>query len=152
MTMRLTPPQSIDEYLAPLSVEKRAALQYLRRAIMAAAPKAVECISYGIPAFRVGGRVLVYMGAATKHCAFYPGAHPIAAHAKPLAAYDTSKGTVRFPPDKPLPATLVRKLVKTRIAEQAARRSPPPERPSRSNPSPSVSRATWRPRPSTRSS
>jgi len=123
MTMRMTSPQSIDDYLAGLSVEKRAALQYLRRAIKVAAPKAVECISYGIPAFRLDGRVLVHIGAAAKHCAFYPGAHPIEAHKKALAAYDTSKGTIRFPPDAPLPATLVRKLVKTRIAEQAARRS-----------------------------
>ena len=121
--MRATAPVSVDEYLAGLSVEKRAALQYLRRAIKAAAPKAVECISYGIPAFRLDGRVLVHIGAAAKHCAFYPGAHPIEAHKKALAAYDTSKGTIRFPPDAPLPATLVRKLVKTRIAEQAARRS-----------------------------
>ena len=121
--MRARAPVSIDDYLAGLSVEKRAALQYLRRAIKAAAPKAVECISYGIPAFRLDGRVLVHIGAATKHCAFYPGAHPIAAHKKDLAAYDTSKGTIRFRPDAPMPATLVRKLVKTRIAEQAARRS-----------------------------
>ena len=123
MTVRMTSPQSIDEYLARLSVEQRAALQFLRRTIRAAAPKAVECISYGIPAFRLDGRVLVYMGAARKHCALYPGAHPIEAHKQALAAYDTSKGTIRFPPDAPLPATLVRKLVKTRIAEQAARRS-----------------------------
>jgi len=123
MSMRMTSPQSIDDYLAPLSVEKRAALQHLRRAIKAAAPGAEECVSYGIPAFRLDGRVLVYMGAATKHCAFYPGAHPIEAHKKALAAYDTSKGTIRFPPNAPVPAALVRKLVKTRIAEQAARRS-----------------------------
>jgi len=121
--MRATAPVSVDEYLAGLSVEKRAALQYLRRAIKAAAPGAEECVSYGIPAFRLDGRVLVYMGAATKHCAFYPGAHPIEAHKKALAAYDTSKGTIRFPPNAPVPAALVRKLVKTRIAEQAARRS-----------------------------
>jgi len=122
MSVRMTSPQSIGDYLAPLSVETRAALQHLRRAIKAAAPKAVECISYGIPAFRLDGRVLVHMGAATKHCAFYPGAHPIEVHKKALVAYDTSKGTIRFPPDAPLPATLVRKLVKARIAEHAARR------------------------------
>ena len=121
--MRGRPAQSIDEYLAGVSVEKRAALQFLRRAITAAAPDAVECISYGIPAFRLDGRVLVHIGAATRHCAFYPGAHPIETHKKALEAYDTSKGTIRFPPDAPMPATLVRKLVKTRIAEQAARRS-----------------------------
>jgi uncharacterized protein YdhG (YjbR/CyaY superfamily) len=129
--MRATAPASVDEYLAGVSVEKRAALQYLRRAIMAAAPGAEECISYGIPTFRLNGRVLVHIGAAARHCAFYPGAHPIEAHKKALAAYDTSKGTIRFPPNAPLPATLVRKLVKTRIAEQAARRKASAERQAR---------------------
>jgi uncharacterized protein YdhG (YjbR/CyaY superfamily) len=114
-------PQTIDEYLAPLSKEKRAALEKLRRAIKSAAPKAEECISYQIPAFRLGGRLLVAFGAAANHCAFYPGALPVAAHKSELKGYDTSKGTIRFPADRPLPATLVRKLVKTRIAERAAR-------------------------------
>jgi uncharacterized protein YdhG (YjbR/CyaY superfamily) len=112
----------IDEYLAPLSKEKRAALGKLRRDIRSAAPGAEECISYGIPAFRLGGRLLVGFGAAAKHCAFYPGAHPIEAHKEELDAYDTSKGTIRFRPDRPLPAALVRTLVKARIAEHAARR------------------------------
>ncbi len=112
-------PQTIDEYLAPLSNEKRAALEKLRRAIKSAAPKAEECISYQIPAFRLGGRMLVAFGAAANHCAFYPGAFPVEAHKDELKAYDTSKGTIRFQADSPLPATLVRKLVKTRIAEYA---------------------------------
>jgi uncharacterized protein YdhG (YjbR/CyaY superfamily) len=114
-------PQTIDEYLAPLSNEKRAALEKVRRAIKSAAPKAEECISYGIPGFRLGGRLLVSFGAAEKHCAFYPGAHPVKAHQNLLKPYDTSKGTIRFPADSPLPATLVRKLVKTRIAEYVGR-------------------------------
>ena len=114
-------PQTIDEYLAPLSGEKRAALEKLRAAIRSAAPGAEECISYGIPAFRLGGRLLVAFGAAAKHCSFYPGAHPLKAHRDELEAYDTSKGTIRFRADSPLPAALVRKLVKTRIAEYAAR-------------------------------
>ena len=110
---------TIDEYLAPLSDDKRAALQKLRRAIRAAAPDAEECISYGIPAVRLGGKMLVWFGAATNHCSFYPGALPIAAHKKELEAYKISKGTIRFTPDRPLPARLVRKLVKTRMAERA---------------------------------
>jgi uncharacterized protein YdhG (YjbR/CyaY superfamily) len=114
-------PRTIDEYLAPLSKEKRAALGKLRKDIRSAAPGAEECISYRIPAFRLGGRLLVGFGAAAKHCAFYPGAHPVEAHKEELEAYDTSKGTIRFRPDSPLPAALVRKLVKTRIAEYAAR-------------------------------
>jgi uncharacterized protein YdhG (YjbR/CyaY superfamily) len=110
-------PQTIDEYLAPLSNDKRAALEKLRKAIKSAAPRAEECISYQIPGFRLSGRLLVSFGAAAKHCAFYPGAHPVKAHQDELKAYDTSKGTIRFPADRPLPAALVRKLVKTRIAE-----------------------------------
>src|SRR6266496_3892529 len=66
-------PRTIDEYLAPLSFEKRDALAKLRRAIRSAAPKAEECISYQIPSFRLGGRMLVAFGAAANHCAFYPG-------------------------------------------------------------------------------
>ncbi len=112
-------PQTVDEYLAPLSDEKRAALETLRRAIKSAAPKAEECISYQIPAFRLGGRLLVAFGAAANHCAFYPGSYPVEAHKDELKAYDTSKGTIRFQADSPIPATLVRKLVKTRIAEPA---------------------------------
>jgi len=113
---------TIDEYLDGLSATKRAALQKLRKAIGSAAPRAEECISYGIPAFRLEGRLLVAFGAAAKHCAFYPGARPVEAHRSELRSYGTSKGTIRFPPDSPLPAALVRKLVKTRIAEHAARR------------------------------
>lgn len=116
-------PQTIDEYLEPLSPDKRAALEKLRAAVKAAAPAVEECISYSVPAFRLDGRMLVAFGAAAKHCAFYPGAHPVAAHKDDLKAYDTSKGTIRFTPEKPLPATLVRKLVKTRIAEMTGKRA-----------------------------
>ena len=116
-------PQTIDEYLAPLSNEKRAALERLRRAIRSAAPKAEECISYQIPGFRHGGRLLVSFGAAANHCAFYPGSRPVEAHKEELKAYDISKGTIRFRADRPLPATLVRKLVRTRIAEHAAKKT-----------------------------
>jgi uncharacterized protein YdhG (YjbR/CyaY superfamily) len=114
-------PKTIDEYLAPLSREKRTTLQALRKAIKAAAPRAEECISYKIPGFRLGGRLLVSFGAAAKHCSFFPGAHPVNAHRADLKAYDTNKGTIRFPVGDPLPATLVRKLVKTRMAEYNAK-------------------------------
>jgi uncharacterized protein YdhG (YjbR/CyaY superfamily) len=115
-------PQTIDEYLAPLSNEKRAALEKLRSAIKAAAPKAEECISYQLPTFRLGGRMLVSFGAWANHCAFYAGTSPVEAHKDELKAYDTSKGTIRFQADSPLPAALVRKLVKTQIAKKAAKR------------------------------
>ena len=114
-------PQTIDEYLSRLSDEKRAALQKLREAIKAAAPRAEECISYQLPAFRLDGRVLVWFGAAANHCAFYPGAYPLEAHKDEVRAYDTSKGTLRFQADRPLPATLVRKLVRARIAQSLTR-------------------------------
>ncbi len=116
-------PQTIDEYLEPLSVEKRTILETLRRTIRSAAPKAVECISYGIPAFRLNGRLFVAFGASLKHCSFYPGANPLRVHRQELKDYSTSKGTIRFSADQPLPATLVRKLVKTRTAEYAVGRS-----------------------------
>jgi uncharacterized protein YdhG (YjbR/CyaY superfamily) len=110
-------PTSIDDYLSRLTPDKRAALEKLRRAIKAAAPRVEECISYQLPAFRLDGKVLVWFGAATNHCSFFPGAAPIKAHAADLEKYETSKGTIRFSPDQPLPATLVRKLVKTRVEE-----------------------------------
>jgi len=115
-------PRTIDEYLAPLSHEKRAALEKLRKAIRAAAPKAEECISYQVPAFRLGGKFLVAFGAGVNHCAFYPGA-VVDAHKHELEDYDTGKGTIRFRPDEPLPTALVRKLVKARIARIAAERA-----------------------------
>jgi uncharacterized protein YdhG (YjbR/CyaY superfamily) len=112
-----TKPRSIDDYLSRLTTDKRAALEKLRRAIKAAAPGVEECISYQLPAFRHDGKIIVWFGAATNHCSFYPGAAPIATHAAELASYETSKGTIRFDPKEPLPATLVRKLVRSRIAE-----------------------------------
>jgi len=112
--------ETIDAYLASLDKEKRAALRKLRKDIRAAAPGAVECVSYGIPAFRIDGKMLFAFGAYAKHCSFYPGAHPVKAHAKELAAYSTSKGTIRFPTDEPLSAALVRRLVRARIAEHVA--------------------------------
>jgi uncharacterized protein YdhG (YjbR/CyaY superfamily) len=111
--------KTIDEYLAALSDDKRAALENLRKTIRAAAPKAVECISYQLPAFRLSG-MLVAFGATANHCAFYlMSSTTVAAHKDELKDYDISKGTVRFQPDHPLPSALVRKLVKARIAENA---------------------------------
>jgi len=111
-------PTTIDDYLAPLREEQRAALEKLRKTIKAAAPKAVECISYGLAAFKLDGKPLVAMGATAKHCAFYlMSGSTVAAHAEELKGYDTSKGTIRFQPGEPLPAKLVRKLVKARVVE-----------------------------------
>jgi uncharacterized protein YdhG (YjbR/CyaY superfamily) len=114
-------PKSIDEYLAALSDDKRAALEKLRKTIRAAAPKAEECISYQLAAFRQDG-MLVAFGASANHCAFYlMSSSTVEAHKEELQGYDTSKGTIRFQADKPLPSALVRKLVKARLAENANR-------------------------------
>ncbi|MBI3504263.1 MAG: DUF1801 domain-containing protein [Proteobacteria bacterium] len=110
------------EYIASLPPEKRAALKSLRKILRAAIPDGEECISYGIPAIRWNGRVLVHFAAMSRHCSFFPGANPIRTLAKELDAYDTSKGTVRFAPDDPLPPALVRKLVAARMAEFAGKK------------------------------
>ena len=110
-------PATHNEYLRTLSADKRAALQRLRKAIKAAAPNAEECISYQLPAFRLTGKFLVAYGAAANHCAFYPGS-VITGLKKDLRNYETSKGTIRFQAENPLTDTLVRKLVKLRMAEE----------------------------------
>jgi len=113
-------PTTIDEYLAGLSADQRAALERVRRIIRAAVPGVQEGISYQIPAFRVDGKWFVWMGAAANHCAIYG----VGGTAEELKDFDTSgKGTIRFQPDHPLPSALVRKLVKDRIAKNAAKKS-----------------------------
>lgn len=111
--------RTIDDFLSALSAPKRAALMKLRKTIRAVVPDADEGISYGIPAFLLGGRFFVGYSASATHCAFYPGALPMSMRRGELKAYDTSKGTIRFQPEKPLPAALVRKIVKARAAEYA---------------------------------
>ncbi len=109
---------TVDDYLSTVPADKRAALEKLRKDIKAAAPKAEECISYRMPAFRLNGRALVGFAAAAKHCALYPWSGSIVpAFKEELKNYSTSKGTIRFQPDKPLPAALVRKVVKARMKE-----------------------------------
>jgi uncharacterized protein YdhG (YjbR/CyaY superfamily) len=113
----------IDEYLAGVSADQRAALEKLRKTIKAVVPKAEECISYGLAAFRLDGRPLVAFGATANHCAFYPmNGTTVAAFKEDLKEYETSKGAIRFQADKPLPVGLVKKLVKARIAENMGRR------------------------------
>jgi uncharacterized protein YdhG (YjbR/CyaY superfamily) len=113
--------RTIDEYLAGLSADQREALQALRRTIRAVAPAAEECISYGIPAFKLDG-MLVGFAAHANHCALYAwNATTIADFADELRAFDTSKGTIRFTPDKPLPEALVRHLVEAKVVKNAER-------------------------------
>lgn len=109
---------SVDDYLAALPQDARAALARLRTQIKTAAPTATEGISYQVPMFKLNDKPLVSFGAASAHCAFYVMSPDVMrAHAAELERYEIGKGSIRFPASKPLPATLVTKLVKARIAE-----------------------------------
>jgi uncharacterized protein YdhG (YjbR/CyaY superfamily) len=110
--------KTIDEYFSGVKADQRVALEKLRKIIRASAPKAEECISYGIPAFRLNGRALVFFGAWANHCSFYPGnSTALKKFRSDLKGFQITKGTIRFSPDNPLPLALVKKLVKARIAE-----------------------------------
>lgn len=114
-----TSAKSVDEYLAALPEDARATLEKIRKAVKAAAPKAAEVISYQMPMYKQNG-MLVGFAAFKNHCSLFPGTKPIATFKDELKAYKTSKGTIQFPIGKPLPAALVKKLVKTRLAENEA--------------------------------
>jgi uncharacterized protein YdhG (YjbR/CyaY superfamily) len=109
--------KSVDEYLAAVPEPARSTLNTMRAAIRASVPReATETISYGIPAFKHNG-VLVWFAAFSDHCSLFPTASVIEAFKKELKSFSTSKGTIHFPLDKPLPAALIKKLVKARVAE-----------------------------------
>jgi uncharacterized protein YdhG (YjbR/CyaY superfamily) len=110
---------SIAGYHRNFSGAVRSKLDEIHDIIRKACPKAEEVISYNMPAFKQG-KVLVYYGAGKAHVGFYPTAGPIRELAGELTAYKTSKGAIQFPLDKPLPAALIRKIVKMRIAETSA--------------------------------
>jgi uncharacterized protein YdhG (YjbR/CyaY superfamily) len=112
----------VDEFLAGVPLDARAALEKIRGTIRKAAPEATERIGYGIPMFYQEGP-LVGFGATKNHCAFYVMSPAVMeANRDELQRFDTAKGTIRFSADNPLPAALVRKLVKARIAENHARK------------------------------
>jgi uncharacterized protein YdhG (YjbR/CyaY superfamily) len=118
MALAKRKPRTIDEYLTQVQADQRTVLEKLRQAILAVAPGAEECISYGIPAFRLNGCSLVFFGAWANHCALYPGSSAtLKKFRNELRDFQVSKGTIRFSTGKPLPAALVRKLVKARITE-----------------------------------
>ena len=112
-------PKTLDEYLAAVPEPARSTLQRVRAAIRSVVPaETIEAISYRIPAFKYKG-TLVWFAAFSNHCSLFPGASVIKAFEKELKGYKTSKGTIHFPVDKPLPAALVKKIVKARLAEKA---------------------------------
>ncbi|MEZ4788700.1 MAG: DUF1801 domain-containing protein [Flavobacteriales bacterium] len=110
-----TKPTNSEEYLEQLPLDQRKALTALRKQILAAAPKAEEYFGYGLPGFKYNDHPLVYMGAAKKHVALY-GMIP-AGFAERLKGFTVSKGTIQFTPEKPLPAALVKDIVKVKCAE-----------------------------------
>ena len=114
------PARNVDEYLASVPKEVRTTLERLRKTIKAAAPMASEGISYQMPMYKHHGMVVGF-AAFKNHCSIFPGAAVMDAYKEELKPYDTSKGTIRFPANKPLPATLVKKLVRARIKENEAR-------------------------------
>jgi uncharacterized protein YdhG (YjbR/CyaY superfamily) len=110
-------PKTVDEYLAGVPEPARSTLKKIRATIRSAVPaEATEAISYRMPAFKYKG-LLMWYAAFADHCSFFPGSSVIAAFKNELKGYSVSKGTIRFPTDKPLPAALVKKLVKARVAE-----------------------------------
>ena len=111
-------PKDIDEYLAGIPEPARSTLEQVRKTVRAAAPKeATECISYGIPTIDYKGH-LVAFAAFNNHCSLFPtGSGVIDKFAKELKGYKTSKGTIQFPSDKPLPDSLLKKIVRARVKE-----------------------------------
>jgi uncharacterized protein YdhG (YjbR/CyaY superfamily) len=110
-------PKNVDEYLARIPEPARSTLGKIRATIRSAAPaEATETISYGIPAFKYKG-VLVWFAAFSDHCSLFPTAAVIETFKNELKSYSTSKGTIQFPTEKPLPAALVKKMVKARVAQ-----------------------------------
>lgn len=111
-------PATIDEYLATVRGEKRAALDKLRKTIRTVVPKAEEGISYGIPAFRLDGNIVAGFAATAKGCSYFPfSGSTLGTLADELEDYEMTESSLHFDPAEPLPATLVRKLIKARVAE-----------------------------------
>jgi uncharacterized protein YdhG (YjbR/CyaY superfamily) len=110
-------PKNVDDYLAGVPEPARSTLKKVRAAIRSVVPaEATEAISYGIPAFKYKG-TLAWFAAFANHCSLFPTASVIKALKDELQGFETSKGTIHFPVDKPLPAALVKKIVKVRLAE-----------------------------------
>ena len=109
-------PATVDEYLRDLPEKEREVLSNIRKTIKAAAPKAEEAISYGMPGYKYHG-MLVYFAAFKNHCSFFPGSSMLEVFGKEVEKYKTSKGTLQFTVDKPIPASLIKKIVKARMKQ-----------------------------------
>ncbi len=110
-------PKSVDEYISAFPKETQKLLKQMRATIQEVAPKAEEVISYSMPGYKLNG-MLVWFAGFKNHIGFYPkGSSAIEAFKKELTGYKTSKGAVQFPMDEPLPITLIKKMVKFRIAQ-----------------------------------
>src|SRR5690242_10938090 len=115
-------PKNVDEYVAGVPEPARSTLNNLRAAIRSALPpEATETISYRIPAFKYKGGVLVWFAAFSNHCSLFPTASVVEAFKNKLKGFSTSKGTIHFPTDKPLPTALVQKLVKARLTQNESK-------------------------------
>ena len=112
---------TIDEYIATFTKDIQGILKALRQAIRESAPKAEETISYQMPAFRLNG-ILVYFAAFRDHISFFPTSSGVVAFKKELSQYEISKGTIRFPLDKPIPLDLVKEIVKYRVKENMSKK------------------------------
>jgi uncharacterized protein YdhG (YjbR/CyaY superfamily) len=114
-------PRSIDEYIAGVPEPACRTLKKLRALIRSVVPpEATETISYGMPAFRYKG-VLVWFAAFSKHCSFFPTASVVEMFKNELKAFSTSKGTIHLPTDKPVPTGLIKRMVRTRVAQNESR-------------------------------
>jgi uncharacterized protein YdhG (YjbR/CyaY superfamily) len=109
-------PQDVDTYIASFPTETQKLLNQVRKTIKAAAPDAIECISYQMPAYKLNG-ILVYFAGYTKHIGFYPCASGIANFKEEISGYKNAKGSVQFPLNKPLPLELISTIVKFRVKE-----------------------------------
>src|SRR5208337_3969463 len=115
-------PRNVDDYLASVPEPARSTLKKIRAAIRSAVPpEATETISYRMPAFKHNG-VLVWFAAFSNHCSFFPTASVVEAFKNELKGFSISKGTIHFPTDKPLPAALVKKMVKVRVAQNESKK------------------------------
>jgi uncharacterized protein YdhG (YjbR/CyaY superfamily) len=117
-------PASVEEYLAATPDDRRAGLEDLRRTVTAAAPGAVECIAYDMPAYRLDGRFMVSFGAYRRHYSLFPASRVIIdALGEEVAPFVKGRGTFQFPADEPLPLDLISRIVRARLGEMAAART-----------------------------